>query len=95
MFLQFAIGEQSKLLSVTCSSDDLWGPDQRIGIAVTKATNATVAGEGRITIVEDEPVPVMTVRGAVVREGDGEAVVRIELSGAARDPIAGSYSARH
>lgn len=90
--LSFSTGEKEKSLPLRYVADDLWGANRELGIAITSAQNATAVGEGRITIIEDESVPVLTVNDVVVRESDGVAVVRGGLSGAMRGPLNGTYA---
>lgn len=89
--LQFAAGERTRPLPVRFLGDDLWGRDRRIRIAIAKVTNAIAADEGMVILVEDEPRPSISAGGAVIREGDGTAVLRVVLSAPARDPIRGTW----
>ncbi len=78
--LELAVGEKEKTIAVHYVADDLYGFNRSIGIEITSSTNATRTREGRLTIVEDEPAPVLTLEGTVVSESAGSAEVTLRLS---------------
>jgi hypothetical protein len=47
---------------------------------ITSVVNAVPPGEGRLTIIEDDPPPTITVTGTIVSESAGVAMVTLQLS---------------
>jgi Calx-beta domain len=77
--LEFAVGEKQKAIVLRYVADDVYG-GHSIRIVMTNVVNATRIGEGRLTIVEDDPEPVMTLLGTTVTEGAGTAIVTVNFS---------------
>jgi hypothetical protein len=89
--LELGAGERRRSLTLHYDGDLLWGRDRRIAITITKATNAIATTDGRVTIIEDELPPSIRASGAVVREGDGAAVLEVVLGAPIRDPFRSVY----
>ena len=69
--LSFAPGETAKILSVAVSGDLLNEPNETFFVNLSNSTNATLArSQGRGTIQDDDPVPVLRIDDLTLTEGN-------------------------
>ncbi len=69
--LSFAPGQTNKTLTVTVKSDTLSEGNETFFLNLSGPANAQVsAGQGKVTILDDDPVPSLSIADAIVTEGD-------------------------
>lgn len=89
--LTFEPGETTKTFGVTVNGDAFNEADETFFVNLSSATNATVAdGQGIGTIINDDPVPTLSINDVSVVEGDSgtvNAVFTITLSAASTQTV--------
>jgi hypothetical protein len=69
--LTFAPGEISKTFPVTVNPDSLDENDEKLNVALTNPTNATIGdGAGAVTITDDDATPSIVIGDAMLTEGN-------------------------
>ncbi|HYR28009.1 MAG TPA: Calx-beta domain-containing protein, partial [Thermoanaerobaculia bacterium] len=95
--LVFAPGETRKTIAVTIQGDTLTEPDGHITIYLGPDFDSDVSppidrGNANITIVDDDPLPRLTILDASAGEPDGYARLHILVSGRSTRPIRLQYT---
>ena len=94
--LTFAAGEIAKTISVSVAGDTVDEPDETFAVNLSAPVNATIADtQGIVTIVDNDPIPVMTIDDLATTESDSGglvASVTVRLSRASDRLVTVSYS---
>ena len=90
--LTFAVGDTSKTISVATIQDVFDEADETFWVQLTSATGATVVdGTGQGVILDDDPLPTLSVGDATASEGDA-VVFAVTLSTASGRDVTATYA---
>ncbi len=88
-------GEMQAVVNLSITDDILFDPNERFELVLSSPLNATIAdGVGTVSIVDNDPEPILTVADTTVTEGNsGEtiAVVRVNMSRPSTLPVTFQY----
>jgi hypothetical protein len=92
--LTFAAGETSKTFSVPVHGDTLSEANERFFAKISNITSAVLAGSNQAlgTILNDDPLPVISVNDSTVTEGLADAEFTINLSEASGQTVVVNYA---
>ncbi len=94
--LTFTPGQTSKTLAVAVSADLLDEVNETFFVNLTTPTNATLAdGQGRGTIIDDDPQPSLSIADVTLQEGNSgttDAVFTVSLSALSGQPVTVNYA---
>jgi Ca2+-binding RTX toxin-like protein len=90
--LDFAPGETAQDIAVPIVDDSVSEPDETVALTLSSAVSATVAdGLGQLTILDDEPLPELSIAGAIVAESLGSAAFGVTLSSPSGGQVTVAY----
>ncbi|MDT4966095.1 MAG: hypothetical protein QOJ64_832 [Acidobacteriota bacterium] len=73
--ITFTPGETIKTFPILAKGDTLDEPDEFFTVGLSRQTNATLAdGEGKITIIDDDPAPTLSINDVTIAEGNSGTV---------------------
>ena len=94
--LSFGAGVTTQTFNVPLRGDTVHEPDETFVVNLSNPGNATIGdGQGQGTIVNDDPLPAITILDASASEGnnvDTNMTVTVRLSNASSDPVSVAYS---
>lgn len=97
--LTFATGVDQQLIVVPIGGDVVREGDQAFQLQLTNAVNASIDRAAALgTIVDDDPLPVVSISGGSVIEGNSgvqDAVFSITLEGASESPISVDFTTQN
>lgn len=89
----FPPGVTSQTIAVSVSSDDLHEADETFVISLSNSTNAPLFdAEGVVTILNDDPLPTLTIGDLSVSEGAGSAQFAVTLSAPSGQTVTVDFS---
>ncbi|HEX5175859.1 MAG TPA: Calx-beta domain-containing protein, partial [Chthoniobacteraceae bacterium] len=94
--LTFAPGETSKTVEIHVQPDAIHELDESLGVRLTGETNASLGDSvGEVTILNLQPLPVLSVTGIEVTEGDATNIpgtLTVRLSGPSSQAVTVAYA---
>jgi len=91
--LVFPVGETNKSISIPIKDDDVYESDETFTLNLSGETNALLSVvQATVTIVENEPYPILTVADVVADESANNVFVSIALDPVSTQPITTNYS---
>ena len=96
----FAVGEQTKTISIPITADELSEANEHFAVVLSNAVGATLTrATGTATIVDDDaasPIPTLAVADATFAEGSaaapGQATFTVTLSAASATPVTVNFA---
>jgi hypothetical protein len=93
--LTFAPGTLSQNLTVPIRDDALDESDETLDVVLSDATNAAIAPESTVTIVDNDPMPEVSISDVTVSEADRVAHFVVRLSTVSGRPVTFHFGAAH
>lgn len=94
--VSFAPGETIQTIGVSINGDNVYEPDESFVVNLSNASHATIAdGQGAVTILNDDPLPTITIDDVSVTEGNTDttpAVFTVSLSNPSSAPVSVSFA---
>jgi hypothetical protein len=91
--ITFSPNQTAAIINVAVVGDTFYEPDQTASVNLGVPTNAIVGkGAGTLNIVNDDPVPTVSVTGTTVNEGAGTFTVPVTLNGPTTDTVTVGWS---